>query len=64
MKMNDYQKRQAKCMCIKPKRRIFIQIALDFSDNFSDGAFMAFMEEKGIDMSELEAFSLEHNCKP
>lgn len=61
--MNDYQKRQAACDCLTPERRGFIRSALDHSDDFPDGAFMAYMDEQGIDISELECFSLEHNCK-
>lgn len=60
--MNDYQKKQAACRCLKPKRRGFIQAAMDFASDFNDGAFMAYMEEQGIDVSELEPFSLEHDC--
>lgn len=60
--MNDYQKRQATCLCLKPERRGFIQAALDHTLDLPDGAFFAYMEEQGIDVSELEPFSLEHNC--
>ena len=60
--MNEYRKRQSACKCLESERRGYIQAALDFSDDFSDGAFMAYMEEQGIDMSELEAFSLQHRC--
>jgi hypothetical protein len=61
--MNDYQKRQARCNCLTAFRRGFIEAAMDFAAEFPDGAFMAYMEEQGIDVSELEAFSLEHDCK-
>jgi hypothetical protein len=47
---------------LKPERRGFIQAAMDFAESFPDGAFMAYMEEQGIDVGELEAFSLEHDC--
>ena len=60
--MNDYQKRQAACKCLKPFRRGFIKAAMDFAKDFPDGAFFAYMEEEGIDVSELEAFSLDHDC--
>lgn len=62
--MNEYQKRQAACKCLAPKRRAFIKDKMDFanSNDFPDGAFFAYMEENGIDTSELEAFSTEHDC--
>ncbi len=50
------------CNCLTDERRAFIQVAMDFADDFSDGAFMAYMEEKGIDVSELEVFSEQHKC--
>lgn len=61
--MNEYQKRQAACTCLTPERRGFIQSALDFTEDFPDGAFMAYMEDAGIDISELEAFSEDHDCQ-
>lgn len=60
--MNDHQKKQASCTCLTPERRDYIQSAMDFADDFSDAAFMAYLEERGIDVSELEAFSIEHEC--
>ena len=60
--MNEYQKRQAACTCLKPERREYIREKMDFASDFPDGAFMAYMDESGIDVSELEAFSTEHNC--
>ena len=60
--MNGYQERQANCKCLKPDRRIFISEKMDFSKDFNDGAFLAYMEENGIDVSDLEPFSIEHNC--
>jgi len=57
-----YKRRQAACQCIPRDRRIDIQTAMDFASDFSDGAFMAYMEEQGIDVSELEVFSVEHDC--
>ena len=59
---NLYQRRQAACDCLESERRGFIQSAMDHASDFSDGAFMAYMEEEGIDVSELEAFSTDHNC--
>ena len=61
--MNEYQVRQAACDCLKPERRSYIQEAMDHASEFSDGAFMAYMDERGIDVSELEAFSIEHDCQ-
>jgi hypothetical protein len=61
--MNDYQKRQAACDCLPAERRGFIKSALDFTEDFPDGAFLAYMEEQGIDISELEAFAESHDCK-
>ena len=58
-----YRKRQAACDCLKPSRRDKIEVALDFADDFSDGAFMAYTYEQGIDVSELECFSEEHDCQ-
>ncbi len=60
--MNDYQKRQAACKCLDPERRGFIKSAMDFAHDFPDGAFMAYMDENLIDVSELECFSMEHDC--
>jgi hypothetical protein len=62
-KQNEYQKRQAECNCLPAGRREFIRMHMDIADDFSDGAFMAYMDEKGIDVSELEALSLDHDCK-
>lgn len=59
---NEYQKKQAACKCLPPGRREFIRMHMDIADDFSDGAFMAYMDEKGIDVSELEALSLTHDC--
>ena len=61
--MNDYQKKQAYCKCLPPERRVFIQAALDFTVDFGNGAFDAYMADQGIDISELEPFSLEHDCQ-
>lgn len=61
--MNDYQKKQAACNCLTPERRGYIRSAMDYADGFPDGTFMAYMDECGIDVSELECFSLEHDCK-
>lgn len=63
-KYNDmeYRKRQADCDCLSPGRRAFIDQAIAFTSDFNDGAFMAYMDEQGIDVSELEAFSIEHDC--
>ncbi len=52
------------CKCLTPERRAKIEVAMDVADDFSDGAFMAYMEEQGIDVSELEVFSTEHECDP
>lgn len=60
--MNDFQRRQAQCQCLPPERRKYIKDALDFTEDFSDGAFMAYMDERGVDVSELECFSVEHRC--
>ena len=51
-----------KCTCLTPERRGYIEAAMDFADDFPDGAFMAFMEEKGIDVYELIPFSDDHKC--
>jgi len=61
--MNDYQRRQAACDCLTPERRGYIKSAMDHAADFPDGAFMAYLDEMGIDVSELEAFSTEHDCK-
>lgn len=50
------------CKCISDERRDYIQAAMGFADDFSDGAFMAYMEESGIDVSELEVFAVDHKC--
>lgn len=62
-KDKEYLRRQAACDCLTAERRGFIEAAMSFADNFPDGAFMAYMDEQGIDVSELECFSLEHDCK-
>lgn len=61
--MNDYQKRQAACTCLSPERRGFIKAAMDFAEDFPDGAFFAYLDERDIDVTELEPFSLEHDCR-
>lgn len=50
------------CTCLTPERRGFVQAAIDFADDFSDGAFMAYIEEKGISMDELMVLSDDHVC--
>ncbi len=51
-----------KCTCLTPERMGYIQAAMDMSEDFPDGAFFALMEEKGIDVTELEPFSDDHKC--
>lgn len=51
-----------KCRCLPEKRREKIEAAMDFASDFSDGAFMGYMAEQGIDVSELEVFSTTHKC--
>ena len=55
-----YQSELSACDCISDGRKVMIQSAMDFAEDFSDGAFMAYMEECGIDVSELECFSTTH----
>jgi len=62
--MNEYQERQSRCSCLTAERRGFIRSAMSYAEDFSDGAFMAYMDEMGIDVSELEAFGTEHDCNP
>jgi hypothetical protein len=50
------------CKCLPLERRAYIESKMHFAEDFSDGAFMAFMEESGIDVSELEIFSTTHDC--
>ena len=57
-----YQKRQAACECLTPERSGFIKSVMDHAEDFSDGAFFAYMDENGIDVSELECFSEQHDC--
>lgn len=61
---NLYQRRQAACRCLRASRRGFIKEKMDFANanDFPDGAFFAFMDENGIDVSEMEPFSTDHNC--
>ncbi len=61
--MSDYKIIQAACRCLRPKRREFIQSVLDVTADLSDGAFFAILGERGIDVTELEPFSLEHDCR-
>lgn len=61
---NDYQKAQAACTCLKPARRAYIKGKMDFAADFPDGAFLAFMAESGVDVSELEPFAEGHKCPP
>lgn len=35
-------------------RKAFVQAAMDFAEDFPDGAYFAYMEEQGIDVTELE----------
>lgn len=51
-----------RCNCLTPERWVYISNAMDFASDFSDGAFMGYMEEQGIDVSELEIFSEQHKC--
>lgn len=53
---------QPHCLCLGPKRRAFIDACLDFAADLPDGAFMAYMEQEGIDVSELEVYSASHVC--
>ena len=62
--VKEYKKKQAACKCLSEKRRAYIQTALDVCDDWPDGAFFAYLEERNIDVTELEPFSLEHNCTP
>ena len=39
---------------LTPERRAYIEAALAFAEDFPDGAFMAYMEEQGISIDELE----------
>lgn len=55
-----YQKEVDACDCLTESRKAYIRSQMDFSEDFNDGAFMAFMEESGIDVSELECFSITH----
>lgn len=58
----SYAQRASRCSCLSQKRLNRIADALRFSEDFPDGAFCAYMEECGIDISELEPFSEGHNC--
>jgi hypothetical protein len=55
-----YRREVDACDCLSPERKSYIQSQMDFAEDFSDGAFMAFMEESGIDVSELKCFSTTH----
>ena len=55
-----YQSEVEACTCLTPDRKAFVQTRMHFAEDFSDGAFMAYMEESGIDVSELECFSTTH----
>lgn len=55
-------KKPKNCKCIPETRRGFIQAHLDIAEDFPDGAFMAYLESKGIDGYELEPFSDDHDC--
>lgn len=57
-----YAQRAAKCSCLSQERLAEVAEALRHSEDFPDGAFMAYMEERGIDVSELECFAEGHNC--
>lgn len=51
------------CKCLTPERRGFIDGAMSHSSDFGDGAFFAYMDEQGIDVSELEVLSNEHKAE-
>lgn len=51
------------CHCLTDERRAYINLHMGIADDFGDGAFFAYMEECGIDVSELEVFSLQHKCE-
>lgn len=57
-----WKKKQAACQCLSAERREFIRSQMNYAEDFSDGAFFAYMDECGIDVSELEAFSTTHDC--
>lgn len=59
----SYDQRAARCKCLSPERLGFISAALLFSEDFSDGAFYAHLDDVGIDVSELEPFTDGHKCK-
>ena len=39
------------------ERESYVKVHLDISEDFSDGAFMGYMAEKGIDLEEAVAVS-------
>jgi len=55
-----YQDEVNACTCLTPDRKAYIQSKMDFAEDFSDGAWLAYLEEEGIDVSELECFSTTH----
>ena len=48
------------CTCLTPERKDYIRSGMAFAKDFPDGAFMAYMDECGIDVTELECFSTTH----
>ncbi len=57
-----YKARQAACQCIPRGRRAEIEVHMEISEDFTDGAWLAYMEGARVDISELEVFALDHNC--
>ena len=55
--------KKEECKCLPEERRVYIENALSLAEDFPDGAWMAFLQEQGIDPNELEVFSVGHNCK-
>lgn len=59
-KTGSYVQRVIGCDCLTEERKGYIASALLHSEDFPDGAFHAYMDEMGIDVSELVPFSEGH----
>lgn len=60
---DTYAARQAACRCLTPKRRAYVEAAMSHAADWSDGAFFGYMQERGIDVTELEPFATDHDCR-
>ena len=50
--------------CVSADMRAKIELVDDVAGDFPDGAYLAYCEEKGVGVEDLEVYSREHKEKP